>query len=86
MRRHVTEDFLETYQRGLNQYLEGRWTEAFQCFEKADDIMIRTVLEEGYIEITDDELLDALVDRIAQLLRRLPRVVRRERPLHQPPQ
>ena len=64
MRRHITEDFLETYQRGLNQYLEGRWTEAFQCFEKADDIMIRTVLEEGYIEITDDELLDALEKRI----------------------
>ena len=64
MRRHVTEDFLATYHRGVNQYLAGDWTDAYQSFEEADEIMIRTVLEEGYIEIADEEMLETLEDRI----------------------
>jgi len=55
MRHHVTQDFLETYHRGVKQYRAGHWAEAYKSFEAADDIMIRTVLDEGYIEIESDD-------------------------------
>ena len=64
MRRHVTDEFLETYHRGVKHYLEGNWREAYDIFEQADDVMIQTVLEEGYIEIADDEVLETLEARI----------------------
>eukprot|EP00531_Pseudo-nitzschia_arenysensis_P017663 CAMPEP_0116121408 /NCGR_PEP_ID=MMETSP0329-20121206/3682_1 /TAXON_ID=697910 /ORGANISM="Pseudo-nitzschia arenysensis, Strain B593" /LENGTH=1270 /DNA_ID=CAMNT_0003615221 /DNA_START=74 /DNA_END=3886 /DNA_ORIENTATION=+ len=64
MRRHATDEFLEIYHRGVKQYLEGKWAEAYELLEQADDIMIETVLEEGYIEIADDDVLETLEARI----------------------
>lgn len=64
MRRHATDEFMETYHNAVKQYLEGNWADAYKLFESADDIMIETVLEEGYIEIADDDLLDVLEKRI----------------------
>ena len=53
MRQHITQDFLDTYHFAVKQYLGGKWSEAYKTFKKADNIMIRTVVEEGYIEIID---------------------------------
>ncbi len=64
MRRHTTDEFLQTYHLGVKQYLEGNWAEAYELLDQADDIMIRTVLDEGYIEIADDDLLETLEARI----------------------
>jgi hypothetical protein len=53
MRQHITQDFLDTYHFAVKQYLGGKWSQAYESFKKADNIMIRTVVEEGYIEIID---------------------------------
>jgi class 3 adenylate cyclase len=55
MRQHVTEEFMQTFHKGLDQYLEGDWKAAIETLEKADNLMIKAVLEEGYIECDADE-------------------------------
>lgn len=53
MRQHISQDFLDAYHFGVKQYLAGKWRQAYESFAKADTIMIRNVVEEGYIEIID---------------------------------
>lgn len=60
MRQHISDDFLETYHFAVKQYLAGKWPQAYKTFEKADKIMIRTVVEEGYIEIDMEDLEDRI--------------------------
>jgi len=50
MRQHVSEEFAERFKEGVDHYLEGDWQSAIECLQDADDIMIQTVLEEGYID------------------------------------
>jgi len=50
MRQHVTDKFMEKFKEGLDQYLEGDWPAAIETLQKADEIMIETVIEEGYVE------------------------------------
>ncbi|VEU33814.1 unnamed protein product [Pseudo-nitzschia multistriata] len=62
MRQHVSDEFLEAYHAGVDQYLSGRWSEASESFRRADTIMIRTVVEEGYIELDMEDLEDRIFD------------------------
>jgi len=55
MGQHVSDDFLQTYHFAVKQYLAGKWPEAYESFKKADKIMIRTVVEDVYIEVHDME-------------------------------
>lgn len=50
MRQHVTPTFMQTFRKGLDLYLEGKWTAAVSKLDEADNLMIATVIEEGYIE------------------------------------
>mmetsp|Transcript_26117 Transcript_26117/g.57205 ORF Transcript_26117/g.57205 Transcript_26117/m.57205 type:complete len:611 (+) Transcript_26117:149-1981(+) len=62
MRQHVSDDFLDTYHIAVNQYLAGKWEDAYSTFKKADRIMIQTVVEEGYIEVDIEDLEDRIFD------------------------
>lgn len=63
MRQHVTEDFEKKYKEGKDQYLRGDWKSAIETLKAADDIMILTVLEEGYIDYNPDEIDGRFFDR-----------------------
>jgi hypothetical protein len=56
MRQHVTEEFLSTYASGHKAYLAGDWTQALAKLERANEIMVETALEEGYLEDEFDAL------------------------------
>jgi hypothetical protein len=56
MRQHASDDFVETFGLAVRQYLAGNWTFAYKNFQKADNIMIATVLEDGYLEYDTDEV------------------------------
>ena len=62
MRQHVTADFMQTFKDGVEQYLEGKWDLACKTLGEADNIMIRTVLEEGYIDLDNENMEDQLFD------------------------
>eukprot|EP00537_Pseudo-nitzschia_pungens_P011753 CAMPEP_0172392138 /NCGR_PEP_ID=MMETSP1061-20121228/8357_1 /TAXON_ID=37318 /ORGANISM="Pseudo-nitzschia pungens, Strain cf. pungens" /LENGTH=1303 /DNA_ID=CAMNT_0013122921 /DNA_START=516 /DNA_END=4427 /DNA_ORIENTATION=- len=62
MRQHVSDEFLDTYHTGVSQYLAGKWNDAFATFQKADRLMIQTVVEEGYIELDMEDLEDRIFD------------------------
>jgi hypothetical protein len=63
MRQHVTEEFERKFKEGVKAYLHGDWKDAIQCLQEADDIMITTVLEEGYIDYNPDEIDGRIFDR-----------------------
>jgi hypothetical protein len=50
MRQHVSEEFLDVYNKGHKAYLQGDWEEALPLLEEANEIMVKTALEEGYLE------------------------------------
>lgn len=62
MRQHVTEDFLEEFNCGRKAYLAGDWKTAIKRLERANEIMVETALEEGYLE----EEFDALQARAGE--------------------
>ncbi|GKY91659.1 hypothetical protein MPSEU_000137800 [Mayamaea pseudoterrestris] len=62
MRQHVTADFMHTFKEGVDLYLEGKWESACKILREADNIMIRTVLEEGYIDLDNENMEDQLFD------------------------
>ena len=49
------EKFQRNFKDGVRSYLARKWKAAISALQKADDIMITTVLEEGYIDINPDE-------------------------------
>lgn len=63
MRQHVTDEFMEVFKKGVDLYLEGEWKQAVKVLIEADDLMIRAVLEEGYVEYDIDDLEDKIYDR-----------------------
>jgi len=63
MRQHVTEDFERIFKQGKDLYLAGDWKAAIATLEEADDNMITTVLEEGYIDYNPDEIDGRIFDR-----------------------
>lgn len=48
MRSHVSDDFLEVFNRGRDEYLSGNWPLAVQLLKSADKIMCQRVVEEGF--------------------------------------
>jgi hypothetical protein len=63
MRQHVTAKFTDKFKDGVDEYLDGKWKLAIDTLQEADNIMIRTVLEEGYIELDNENLEEQLFDR-----------------------
>jgi hypothetical protein len=63
MRQHVSDAFAETFHLGVKQYIAGNWQEAYKALERADDIMIETVLAEGYLEYDMEQLEGRILDR-----------------------
>jgi hypothetical protein len=63
MRQHVTDEFAKKFKEGKDLYLSGEWEEAMQVLQDADDIMITTVLEEGYIDYNPDDIDGRIFDR-----------------------
>jgi Adenylate and Guanylate cyclase catalytic domain len=63
MRQHVTDDFMTKFKRGMANYFAGNWQQAVDNLNDADNLMIQTVLEEGYIEYDHDELGSMIYDR-----------------------
>ena len=62
MRQHVTEDFLEEFTKGRDYYLQGNWPEAIKHLERADEIMVENVMDQGYIEEELNELQNRIMD------------------------
>lgn len=50
MRQHVTDEFMNKFREGVEKYLEGDWKSAIDTLQEADDIMIQSVIEQGYID------------------------------------
>ena len=50
MRQHVSEKFLSVYRKGHKAYIQGDWEKALPLLEQANEIMVETALEEGYLE------------------------------------
>jgi hypothetical protein len=65
MRQHVTDEFMEMFREGVQKYLDGDWIRATQLLQDADDLMLRAVLEEGYVDYKADDVGGALFDRNA---------------------
>ncbi len=51
MRGHISDDFLSTFKKGKNHYLEGRWSDAVIALERANEIMIADMVDTGRIEV-----------------------------------
>jgi class 3 adenylate cyclase len=66
MRQHVGDDFMEKFSDGVQHYLDGRWTEAVELLQDADDLMLRKVLDEGYVDHKADDFGGKLFDRNGQ--------------------
>lgn len=63
MRQHVSDEFVDMFHLGVKQYLAGRWKEAHSTLQRADDIMMETVLADGYLEYDTEELEGRILDR-----------------------
>jgi hypothetical protein len=50
MRQHVSDKFLSVYNKGHKAYIQGDWEKALPLLERANEIMLETALEEGYLE------------------------------------
>jgi Adenylate and Guanylate cyclase catalytic domain len=49
MRQHLTDDFLEEFKAGRKAYLQGDWPLALECLNRANEIMLETAVEAGYL-------------------------------------
>jgi hypothetical protein len=56
MRQHVTDEFMETFHRGVELYIQGNWKEAVEKMKLADDLMFEEVVEQGFVEYMNEDL------------------------------
>lgn len=49
MRQHVSEEFRDLFAKGVEQYIEGDWTSAIKTLQDADYMMLKAVVEEGFV-------------------------------------
>lgn len=61
MRQHVTIDFQRKFKEGVSRYIAGNWEAAIRNLREADDIMITTVLEEGFIDYCPEQEIDGRI-------------------------
>jgi len=50
MRQHVSDEFLDAFNRGRDLYLAGKWEQAAKHLRAANGIMAETIAEEGTME------------------------------------
>lgn len=50
MRQHVSDEFLDAFNRGRDLYLAGKWEQAAKHLRAANGIMVETIAEEGTME------------------------------------
>ena len=62
MRQHVSNKFIEVFDLGVQKYLAGKWKEAHSTLQRANHIMMETVLEDGYLEYDLEELEGRIFD------------------------
>eukprot|EP00590_Aulacoseira_subarctica_P009415 CAMPEP_0172422826 /NCGR_PEP_ID=MMETSP1064-20121228/8945_1 /TAXON_ID=202472 /ORGANISM="Aulacoseira subarctica , Strain CCAP 1002/5" /LENGTH=1415 /DNA_ID=CAMNT_0013163879 /DNA_START=50 /DNA_END=4294 /DNA_ORIENTATION=+ len=62
MRQHVSSEFLTQFNFGRDQYIAGNWPSAIAHLEKADRIMIKHVVDEGFVEESVDAFDDLIFD------------------------
>ena len=63
MRQHVSQDFINCFNRGRIFYLNGDWKKVISSLKQANNKMIATVLDEGCVEyevegLDENRLLD----------------------------
>lgn len=63
MRQHVSDEFMELFHLGVKLYLGGKWKEAYNTLERANDLMMETILEDGYLEYDMEELEGRLFEK-----------------------
>jgi len=56
MRQHVTDEFMDRYHKGVEQYLEGNWKVSIKILKEADDMMFEAVLDQGYVDYICEDL------------------------------
>jgi hypothetical protein len=56
MRQHITDEFVAAFSDGHKDYLRGAWPSAIKKLENANHIMIRNVIDKGYLEDGFDRL------------------------------
>ena len=49
MRSHVSDEFIDAFTRGRNEYLAGKWQKAIETLSQADKLMFQAQLDEGYL-------------------------------------
>lgn len=62
MRQHVNEPFMKKFRKGVDLYISGEWKSAIKVLKEADNLMIETVIEEGYVEGDVSEYGDEIFD------------------------
>ena len=64
MRQHVNENFMKKFKRGVDLYISGEWKSAIELLKEADNIMLQTVIEEAWIDVTEfgDSVFDSQTD------------------------
>ena len=66
MRQHVSEKFMSLFRKGVDMYLSGEWTTAIELLKEADNNMIESVIEEGFIEADVSEYGDRVFDPLSK--------------------
>lgn len=66
MRQHISDEFIETFSDGVQKYEKGQWEEAVKLLQDADDLMLRAIIEEGYVDYKADDLGGKLFDRASR--------------------
>lgn len=65
MRSHISDEFMELFDRGRDEYLSGNWPLAVQLLKSADKLMFQRVMEEGFASqsfVDNCSVLQSLVD------------------------
>jgi class 3 adenylate cyclase len=63
MRQHVSDEFMAKFKEGVDLYIDGKWTQSIEVLKDADELMMETVLESGYIDYDDIDDLNQVLNR-----------------------
>lgn len=58
MRQHVTDEFKDAFDKGVQEYLEGNWKDAIAHLSAADNIMFEAVVDQGYVDYHTEDLAE----------------------------
>lgn len=63
MRKHISKDFVQLFNKGRDLYLKGFWPEAIEILREANSLLIENVMNEGLyndsdIALWNDQILD----------------------------